>query len=156
MLAPTRRAAPVTSAVWPVRRRRSLLRGGCGGFVRHGCAIMSGIGRALNAARRCPREEQRTARRSQASSAGQLVASGGWLSFERFMQLALYAPGLGYYSAGSIKIGPGAISSPPRRCRTSSAAAWRANAPQVLRATGGGEILELGAGTGRMAAAAAR
>ena len=37
----------------------------------------------------------------------QIAASGGWLSFERFMELALYAPGLGYYSAGSVKIGAG-------------------------------------------------
>ncbi|MGB8337279.1 MAG: class I SAM-dependent methyltransferase, partial [Burkholderiales bacterium] len=28
---------------------------------------------------------------------------GGWISFERYMQLALYAPGLGYYSAGAKK-----------------------------------------------------
>ena len=31
--------------------------------------------------------------------------SGGWLSFARYMELALYAPGLGYYSAGSVKLG---------------------------------------------------
>src|SRR5262245_28050881 len=36
-----------------------------------------------------------------------LMAAGGWLSFEAFMELALYAPGLGYYSAGGTKIGPG-------------------------------------------------
>lgn len=29
----------------------------------------------------------------------------GWISFEQFMGLALYAPGLGYYSAGANKIG---------------------------------------------------
>jgi hypothetical protein len=28
--------------------------------------------------------------------------AGGWLSFARYMELALYAPGLGYYSAGSL------------------------------------------------------
>ena len=33
--------------------------------------------------------------------------SGGWISFEQFMQLALYAPSLGYYSAGSKKFGAG-------------------------------------------------
>ncbi|MGH8297041.1 MAG: class I SAM-dependent methyltransferase, partial [Steroidobacteraceae bacterium] len=33
-------------------------------------------------------------------------AAEGWISFERFMELALYAPGLGYYSAGSVKLGP--------------------------------------------------
>src|ERR1700735_951816 len=37
----------------------------------------------------------------------QLAQGGGWLSFERFMELALYAPGLGYYSAGSHKLGAG-------------------------------------------------
>ena len=69
------------------------------------------------------------------------------------MELALYAPGLGYYSAGSAKIGSGGdfvtapeISDLFSRCVARQCA-------QVLSATGGGEILELGAGTGRMAAA---
>ena len=34
-----------------------------------------------------------------------LQASGGWLPFDRFMALALYAPGLGYYSRGSRQFG---------------------------------------------------
>ena len=34
-----------------------------------------------------------------------LVKQGGWLPFDRFMALALYAPGLGYYSAGQDQIG---------------------------------------------------
>src|ERR1700741_4253743 len=82
----------------------------------------------------------------------ELVAAGGWLSFERFMELALYAPGLGYYSAGSAKLGAGGdfVTAPEvsdlfGRCLARQCAA-------VLRTTGG-EILELGAGTGRMAAA---
>jgi len=77
-------------------------------------------------------------------------AAGGWLSFEQFMELALYAPGLGYYSAGSVKIGPGGdfVTAPEvsdlfSRCVARQCA-------QVL--AGSGEILELGAGTGRMAA----
>jgi SAM-dependent MidA family methyltransferase len=81
-----------------------------------------------------------------------LVAAGGWLSFERFMELALYAPGLGYYSAGSEKLGAGGdfVTAPEvsdlfSRCIARQCAA-------VLMRTGG-EILELGAGTGRMAAA---
>ena len=81
-----------------------------------------------------------------------VVAAGGWLSFEHFMELALYAPGLGYYSAGSAKIGPGGdfvtapeISDLFSRCVATQCA-------QVLSVTGG-EILELGAGTGRMAGA---
>ena len=82
---------------------------------------------------------------------GQLGAAGGWLSFERFMELALYAPGLGYYSAGSTKIGSGGdfVTAPEvsglfSRCVARQCA-------QVLAATGG-DILELGAGTGRLAA----
>src|SRR5258708_16068244 len=36
---------------------------------------------------------------------GEITASGGWISFARYMELALYAPGLGYYSAGAKKLG---------------------------------------------------
>ena len=81
----------------------------------------------------------------------ELVAAGGWLSFDRFMELALYAPGLGYYSAGSVKLGTGGdfVTAPEvselfGRCLARQCA-------EVLRETGGG-ILELGAGTGALAA----
>ncbi|MBY0268067.1 MAG: class I SAM-dependent methyltransferase, partial [Burkholderiales bacterium] len=30
----------------------------------------------------------------------EIAAAGGWIGFDRYMHLALYAPGLGYYSAG--------------------------------------------------------
>lgn len=80
----------------------------------------------------------------------QMLAAGGWLSFARFMELALYQPGLGYYSAGSLKIGAGGdfVTAPEvsglfSRCVARQCA-------DVLAAAGG-EILELGAGTGRMA-----
>ena len=39
------------------------------------------------------------------SIAAEIRGSGGWISFSRYMELALYAPGLGYYSAGSRKFG---------------------------------------------------
>ncbi|MDN5753269.1 MAG: class I SAM-dependent methyltransferase, partial [Nitrosospira sp.] len=35
----------------------------------------------------------------------EIVAAGGWISFARYMELALYAPGRGYYSGGSAKFG---------------------------------------------------
>jgi SAM-dependent MidA family methyltransferase len=80
-----------------------------------------------------------------------MEAAGGWLSFADFMEMALYAPGLGYYSAGSVKLGAGGdfvtapeISDLFSRCVARQCA-------DVLAATGG-DILELGAGTGRMAA----
>ena len=83
--------------------------------------------------------------------AAQVRAGGGWLSFERFMALALYAPGLGYYSAGSIKIGAGGdfVTAPQLSDLFSRCVA--AQCAEVL--ADGGEILEFGAGTGRMAAA---
>ena len=37
--------------------------------------------------------------------ADDLAASGGWISFARYMELALYAPGLGYYAGGAAKFG---------------------------------------------------
>ena len=40
---------------------------------------------------------------------------GGWIRFDRYMQMALYEPGLGYYSGGSTKIGAAARSSRSRR-----------------------------------------
>jgi SAM-dependent MidA family methyltransferase len=91
---------------------------------------------------------------SQAAAAfirEQLAASEGWLSFEQFMQLALYAPGLGYYSAGSAKIGAeGDFVTAPEISDLFSRCVARQCA-DILAETGG-QILELGAGTGRMAA----
>ena len=83
--------------------------------------------------------------------AAQVRAGGGWLSFERFMALALYAPGLGYYSAGSVKIGAGGdfVTAPQLSDLFSRCVAVQC--AEVL--ADGGEILEFGAGTGRMAAA---
>jgi SAM-dependent MidA family methyltransferase len=81
----------------------------------------------------------------------QVASAGGWLSFERFMELALYAPGLGYYSAGSVKLGVGGdfVTAPEV-----SQLFGRCIARQCLEVLGetGGGILELGAGTGALAA----
>lgn len=67
------------------------------------------------------------------------------------MDLALYAPGLGYYSAGSAKLGSsGDFVTAPEISDLFSRCVARQVA-EVLSVTGG-EILELGAGTGRMAA----
>jgi SAM-dependent MidA family methyltransferase len=80
------------------------------------------------------------------------IAAAGWLSFERFMDLALYAPGLGYYSAGARKLGAGGdFTTAPELSRLFGACLARQCA-QVLGALGQGSILELGAGSGRLAA----
>jgi SAM-dependent MidA family methyltransferase len=80
-----------------------------------------------------------------------LRAAGGWLSFERFMELALYAPGLGYYSAGGAKIGPGGDFTTAPEVSGMFSACVAQQCADVLAQTGG-SILEFGAGTGRMAA----
>jgi SAM-dependent MidA family methyltransferase len=37
----------------------------------------------------------------------EIAAAGGWISFARYMQLALHEPGVGYYASGARKFGPG-------------------------------------------------
>ena len=81
----------------------------------------------------------------------QIAAAGGALPFDRFMELALYAPGLGYYVAGSRKFGAeGDFVTAPEISPLFGRALARQCA-QVLAETGG-DILEFGAGTGAMAA----
>jgi SAM-dependent MidA family methyltransferase len=81
-----------------------------------------------------------------------LDRAGGWLPFPRFMQEALYAPGLGYYSAGAQKFGSGGdFVTAPELSPLFGACIARQLAP-VLGALGGGDVLELGAGSGCLAA----
>ena len=81
----------------------------------------------------------------------QIARAGGWLSFEQFMDHALYAPGLGYYSAGAHKLGPGGdFTTAPEISRLFGGCVARQCA-QVLGALGGGSVLEIGAGSGRLA-----
>ena len=80
------------------------------------------------------------------------ITAAGWMSFERFMDLALYAPGLGYYSAGAHKLGAGGdFTTAPEVSRLFGACVARQCA-EVLRELPGGSILEIGAGSGRLAA----
>jgi len=80
-----------------------------------------------------------------------IEAGGGWISFERYMELALYAPGLGYYSAGARKLGTAGdfITAPEM-----SSLFGHTLAQQVAEILGEGltEILEVGAGSGALAA----
>lgn len=85
----------------------------------------------------------------------EIEKSGGWVDFSGFMQLALYAPSLGYYSAGSqkfgdIKKGGGDFVTAPQ-ISPLFAQTLTNQITQVLQLTNG-NVLELGAGTGRLAA----
>lgn len=84
----------------------------------------------------------------------EIQSAGGWLDFARFMQLALYATGLGYYSAGSqkfgdIKKGGGDFVTAPQ-ISPLFAQTLANQMIQVLQLTQG-SVLELGAGTGKLA-----
>src|SRR6185295_1766148 len=82
----------------------------------------------------------------------EIARVGGFLDFSRYMELALYAPGLGYYSAGSTKFGASGdfVTAPElssifgRALATTLTAELAANAAHV--------VLELGAGSGALAA----
>jgi SAM-dependent MidA family methyltransferase len=96
-------------------------------------------------------EERAHSERVSAHIRAFIEAQGGVIGFDAYMRLALYAPGLGYYSAGATKLGGGGdfvtapeVSSLFSRCLARQSA-------DVLRVTGG-DVLELGAGLGTMAA----
>lgn len=80
----------------------------------------------------------------------EIESAGGWIPFSRFMELALYAPGLGYYSAGMHKFGAAGdfVTAPEISALFGQALAQQA--AQVLRRTDG-NILEIGPGSGRLA-----
>ena len=81
-----------------------------------------------------------------------IEAAGGWISFADYMNLVLYAPGLGYYSAGANKFGDAGdfVTAPVISPLFSQCLAGQC--AEVLMSLGGGKILEPGAGTGIMAA----
>lgn len=81
-----------------------------------------------------------------------IAAAGGWIDFAEYMELALYAPGLGYYSAGAQKIGAaGDFVTAPEISPLFSVCVARCCAEFI--ASPGSVVLELGAGTGAMAVA---
>lgn len=118
-------------------------------------------------------EERAHVARMRGHLAEQIAANAGWISFERYMDLALYAAGLGYYSAGAHKLGEGGdfttapeLSALFGRCLAQQCAVVLrelrgrsvktddpvgAAAPGRAASTRRGAILEIGAGTGRLA-----
>jgi SAM-dependent MidA family methyltransferase len=81
----------------------------------------------------------------------EIARSGGWIGFDRYMQLALYAPALGYYTGGATKLGEAGdfVTAPELSPLFSQTLAQQVG--EILSVTGG-DVLELGAGSGRMAA----
>ena len=82
----------------------------------------------------------------------QIVDGGGSIPFSRFMELALYAPGLGYYSAGASKFGEeGDFITAPELGPIFAACVAEALAPVIKQCGPAARVLELGGGTGSFA-----
>jgi hypothetical protein len=93
-------------------------------------------------------------RRVQEAVVAAIESAGGWISFAAYMQLVLHAPGLGYYSAGSVKFGAEGdfVTAPELSPLFGSVCAREID--RLLRVQGGGAVLELGPGTGAFASTA--
>lgn len=77
---------------------------------------------------------------------------GGAIDFSRFMEIALYAPGRGYYSGRQQKFGAAGDFITAPELGSLFARCLAQPCRQALAAVGGGDILEAGAGTGALAA----
>ena len=96
-------------------------------------------------------DEREHSERLAALIRGEIAAAGGALDFASYMELALYAPGLGYYSAGAAKFGAaGDFVTAPELGFVFARCLARAVAPTLRDARG--DILELGPGSGALAA----
>jgi SAM-dependent MidA family methyltransferase len=80
-----------------------------------------------------------------------IAEGGGWMTFSRFMYAALYSPGLGYYMTNRDRFGwAGDFTTSPElsplfaRCLAVQIA-------EIFERTGGGDLIEHGAGSGRLA-----
>ncbi len=84
-----------------------------------------------------------------------IARAGGWIPFDRFMALALYAPGLGYYANDSRKFGTmpasGSDFATAPEMTPLFGASVAVQVAQALRATGTSEVWEFGAGSGALA-----
>ena len=83
----------------------------------------------------------------------EIETAGGWIGFDRSMELALYAPGLGYYAAGARKFGGGEAGGDFVTAPEISPLFARSLAAQIGQVFERvpPRILEFGAGTGRLA-----
>ena len=87
--------------------------------------------------------------------AREIRQAGGWLPFDRFMQWALYAPGLGYYARDARQFGALArdgsdfVTAPELSPLFGRALAVQV--AQALRQSGSSQVWEFGAGSGALA-----
>jgi SAM-dependent MidA family methyltransferase len=80
-----------------------------------------------------------------------IINQGGWISFARYMALVLYTPGLGYYTAGACKFGEAGdfVTAPELSSLFGYTLAGQISEIMINSAP---FVLELGAGSGKLAA----
>jgi SAM-dependent MidA family methyltransferase len=83
----------------------------------------------------------------------EITMAGGWIPFTRYMELAIYSPGMGYYCSGTTKFGCAGdfVTAPEISSLFGRAIAQQAT--QIIESVGEDicDILEFGAGTGKLA-----
>ena len=96
-------------------------------------------------------EAQAHSQRLQQFIVKEIIAADGWISFGRYMEAVLYAPGLGYYTAGARKFGSAGdfVTAPEMTGLFGQALALQLQ--EIMRRSAP-RILEVGAGSGRLAA----
>jgi SAM-dependent MidA family methyltransferase len=95
-------------------------------------------------------DAQMASRSLQSLIANDIRHHSGWIPFSRFMELALYAPGLGYYSGGAAKLGKdGDFTTAPEITPLFGQTLAQLTADLIGKTTP--QILEFGAGTGKLA-----
>lgn len=80
-----------------------------------------------------------------------ITEAGGWLAFDRYMELALYHPEEGYYGAGRARFGEGGDFDTAAETSALFGRALAGQCAELLAACPGGDIVELGPGSGRLA-----
>jgi SAM-dependent MidA family methyltransferase len=90
-----------------------------------------------------------------AKIAAQIASKGAWIPFSRYMEMALYEPGFGYYSAGAHKLGAGGDFTTAPELSPLFGAAICSTLLTVLEGLKEkglpAQILEFGAGSGKLA-----
>lgn len=97
-----------------------------------------------------PTAQQHSARLTQQIRAS-ITANQGWISFADYMQQCLYTPGLGYYSAGSHKLGQGGDFTTAPETSPLFGAAIASHLADLHKQMPDYSILEFGAGSGLLA-----
>lgn len=84
----------------------------------------------------------------------EIVAAGGWISFARYMDLALHCPGLGYYGGGARKFGASDVGGDFVTAPELTPLFGQTLAAQIGQIMAASEpvLMEVGAGSGRLAA----